>query len=112
MTNLYIYNSDNPPEGTIAKRRALATVVDHMQTTMVQGGLYDQLEELDQLLAQYEKTKLADHAQAHILEHMVKELAETCHLETIVSLENYHERFGEITEALHKYLSMVRNTQI
>ena len=32
MPHLYIYNADNPPEGTIAKRRSCATLVDHMQT--------------------------------------------------------------------------------
>lgn len=112
MPNLYIYNSDNPPEGTIAKRRALATIVDHMQTVMTQGGVYDQLEELDQLLAQYEKTKISDPSQAHILEHMVKEAVENCHLESIVSMDDYHAKFPEIVEKLHKYLSMVKNTQI
>lgn len=41
MPNLYIYNADNPPEGTIAKRRALATIVDHMQAVYIPGGFAD-----------------------------------------------------------------------
>ena len=40
VPHLYIYNSDNPPEGTIAKRRSYATLVDHMQTVMTESGLY------------------------------------------------------------------------
>ena len=50
VPHVYIYNSDNPPEGVIAKRRSYAELVDHMQTVMVQSGLYDALEELDRLL--------------------------------------------------------------
>ena len=50
VPHVYIYNSDNPPEGVIAKRRSYAELVDHMQTVMVQSGLYDALEELDRCL--------------------------------------------------------------
>ena len=56
MPNLYIYNADNPPEGTIAKRRSNAVLVDHMQTVMVQGELYGDLDELERLLAEYAAT--------------------------------------------------------
>jgi len=38
LPHLYIYNADNPAEGTTAKRRAYATIIDHMQTIMVTGG--------------------------------------------------------------------------
>ena len=31
---LYVYNADNPPEGTIAKRRGYAVLVDYMQTVL------------------------------------------------------------------------------
>jgi cobaltochelatase CobN len=55
---LYIYNADNPSEGTIAKRRAYATLVDHMQTILSGSGLTGELEEVENLLAQYETAKL------------------------------------------------------
>jgi len=38
IPHLYIYNADNPPEGTIAKRRSYAVLVDHMQTVMTSPG--------------------------------------------------------------------------
>ena len=46
MPHLYIYNCDNPPEGTAAKRRANAVLIDHMQTVVVPGQLYGDLEAL------------------------------------------------------------------
>lgn len=42
VPHLYIYNADNPPEGTIAKRRSYAVLVDHMQTVLTESGLYEE----------------------------------------------------------------------
>jgi cobaltochelatase CobN len=109
---LYIYNADNPPEATIAKRRAMAVTVDHMQTIMVSGGLYDNLEELDNLLTQYEKTKMADASQAHLMEHLIYDEVQKSELLSFIDLTDYHSRMDEITEQCHKVLSTVKNTQI
>ena len=109
---LYIYNADNPPEATIAKRRAMAVTVDHMQTIMVSGGLYDNLEELDNLLTQYEKTKIADASQAHLMEHLIYDEIQKSELLSFIDLTDYHSRMEEITEQCHKVLSTVKNTQI
>ena len=109
---LYIYNADNPPEATIAKRRAMAVTVDHMQTTLVSGGLYDKLEELDELLSQYEKTKLSDASQAHLMEHLIYDEIQKNDLLQFIDLTDYHNRMDEITQQCHKVLSTVKNTQI
>ena len=109
---LYIYNADNPPEATIAKRRAMAVTVDHMQTIMVSGGLYDNLEELDNLLTQYEKTKIADASQAHLMEHLIYDEIQKNELLSFIDLNDYHSRMDEITGQCHKVLSTVKNTQI
>lgn len=109
---LYIYNADNPPEATIAKRRAMAVTVDHMQTVMVSGELYDSLEEIDGLLNQYEKTKVSDASQAHLMEHLIYDEIQKNSLLSYINLEDYHNRFDEIVEQCHKILSMVKNTQI
>ena len=109
---LYIYNADNPPEATIAKRRAMAVTVDHMQTVMVSGGLYDNLEELDNLLNQYEKTKFADPSQTHLLEHLIYDEIQKSELLSFINLTDYHSRMDEIAEQCHKVLATVKNTQV
>ena len=109
---LYIYNADNPPEATIAKRRAMAVTVDHMQTIMVPGSLYDNLEELDNLLTQYEKTKIADASQSHLMEHLIYDEIQKSELLSFIDLTDYHSRMDEIIEQCHKVLSTVKNTQI
>ena len=112
MANLYIYNADNPPEGTIAKRRALATIVDHMQTTYVPGGLYEDLEQLDLLVQQYEQIRHTDHAQAHQFQHQIVDAIRESKLKDQIKAELRHDNMDAIVEELHKLLTLIRNTQI
>ncbi|MBE3586459.1 MAG: cobaltochelatase subunit CobN [Thermoanaerobacter sp.] len=112
LPHLYIYNADNPPEGTIAKRRSYATLVDHMQTVMTGGGLYDELTELERYLEEYEKAKIADPARAHTLEHLIIEEIKKTNLDKQIPVEGGHDNFAAIAEKAHAVLSTIRNTQI
>ncbi|MCX8041232.1 MAG: cobaltochelatase subunit CobN [Thermodesulfobacteriaceae bacterium] len=127
VPHLYIYNADNPPEGTIAKRRSYAVLIDHLQTVMTEAGLYEELEILDRLLGEYEETKKKDPTRRHTLEHLILSSAKKAKLDTAIKVfykgqkkalsELSHEEihqvsFEEITEALHTHLSLIRNTQI
>lgn len=111
VPHLYIYNGDNPPEGTIAKRRSYATLVNHMQAVMTQGGLYDELEELDRYLGEYEKARLSDGARAHSLEQLILETVRKTNLDKEIRLDDTTP-FEEVTKAVHEALSRVRNAQI
>ncbi len=127
VPHLYIYNADNPPEGTIAKRRSYAVLVDHMQAVMTESGLYEDLEKLDQLLGEYEDAKRKDQARKHTLEHLILDATKRAKLDTAVKVyykgkkralselshKEIHEiPFEEIAEAIHSQLSLIRNTQI
>ena len=111
LPHLYIYNADNPPEGTIAKRRSYAVLVDHMQTAMTAAGLYDEMGELDRLLAEYDRLKDIEPGRAHLLEHLIMETLEKSRLNQQVSLRP-EIPFDEVAALLHDALSMIRNTQI
>ena len=103
VPHLYIYNSDNPPEGTIAKRRSYATLVDHMQTVMTESGLYGELKELEALISEYKK---AEGARAHELQHQIWEAARK--VKEIEGVQN----FEELLERAHKLITQIYNTQI
>jgi cobaltochelatase CobN len=124
IPHLYIYNADNPPEGAIAKRRGLATIVDHMQTVLTGGGLYDELDELDRLLGEYEQAK-HDPGRAHALEHLILDEIDRTNLSAEIKLGNiaidgcddgdFKEngmQFSEIVTRAHEALSKIRNTRI
>ena len=111
MPHLYIYNADNPPEGTIAKRRSYATLVDHMQTVMTQGGLYEELEELARYMGEYEQAKTSDRTRAHSLQHLILETVRRTNLDKEIRLRD-DMPFEEVMKAAHEALSRIRNTQI
>lgn len=110
IPHLYIYNADNPPEGTIAKRRSYATLVDHMQTVLTHGGLYEELEEIENLLTQYETAKL-DPARAHALQHLLREAIAGANLDKDMHITP-ETPLSEVVSKAHEALSRIRNTQI
>lgn len=111
LPHLYIYNADNPPEGTIAKRRSYAVLVDHMQTVMTAAGLYDEMGELDRLLAEYERLKNVEPGRAHLMEHLILDSLEKSHLSQQISLSP-ELAFDQVVQRIHDGLSLIRNTQI
>jgi magnesium chelatase subunit H len=69
LPNLYLYAANNPSEGTIAKRRAAATLISHLTPPVTHAGLYKGLVELKSSLDRWrglppdageERAKLAE----------------------------------------------------
>lgn len=50
LPNVYLYASNNPSEGSIAKRRGAATLVSYLTPPLAQSGLYRGLQELRESL--------------------------------------------------------------
>ncbi|HIE30272.1 TPA: cobaltochelatase subunit CobN, partial [Candidatus Poribacteria bacterium] len=111
LPHLYIYNADNPPEGTIAKRRSYAALVDHMQTVMTGSGLYDDLEELERYLDEYQQAKIENKGRAHSLEHLIIDAAKKANLDKGLKLAD-DKPFDEVVKQIHEALSLIKNTQI
>ena len=112
---LYIYNTDNPPEGTIAKRRTPATLIGHMQSIMTESGLYGELSELADRIDEYTRARDADPARAHALEHVILDLIKRSNLEQEIHLEQIKESGGgmdEVIDAAHVSLTRIYNSQI
>jgi cobaltochelatase CobN len=115
LPHLYIYNADNPPEGTIAKRRSYATLIDHLQTVMTESGLYGDLKELEDQIAEYNKVKSSDKARAHALEHIIIDLIRKTKLSEEIKLEERLKRgvpFQHLIEIAHEAITRIYNTQI
>ncbi|BBB91836.1 MAG TPA: cobaltochelatase subunit CobN [Methylomusa anaerophila] len=106
VPNLYIYNTDNPAEGTIAKRRGYATLIGHMQTVMVETRAYGPMEELDKLLAEYGRARTGQPARACELETLIQEKAREGNF---LSGDAAGEDFAVFTEKLHNQLSRLKN---
>jgi magnesium chelatase subunit H len=53
LPNFYLYAANNPSEGTIAKRRSMATLVSYLTPPLAQAGLYKGLVELKSSLTRW-----------------------------------------------------------
>ncbi len=112
---LYIYNSDNPPEGAIAKRRSYAVIVDHMQTAMTGSDIYGELKELEDAIASYNQSKAGEKGRAHALEHVIIDLLKKTNLAGELKLEALMQSgasFESILEKAHDKISEIYSTQI
>ncbi|RLF14039.1 MAG: hypothetical protein DRJ97_06975 [Thermoprotei archaeon] len=102
--HLYVYAVSNPMEGVIAKRRGYAVLIDHLYPPM---STADVLEDLDSIIAQYFHAKqLGDLARAKLLYEELLKKAKENHIK--VSSEDPDKAVEEV----HRYVSMVRGTQI
>ncbi len=53
LPNVYLYAANNPSEGTLAKRRAAATLVSHLTPPVEEAGLYKGLVDLKASIARH-----------------------------------------------------------
>ena len=107
IPHLYIYNTDNPAEGTIAKRRSYATLVGHMQTVMVETAAYGAYDDLEAMLGEYQQACTQEKARAHELEHLITEKITEANLTEEIDL---NLEFPAIIEKTHAVLSRMKNS--
>ncbi|MFM9927327.1 magnesium chelatase subunit H [Variovorax sp. H27-G14] len=71
LPNFYLYASNNPSEGTIAKRRAAATLISYLTPPVAAAGLYKGLVELKNMLERYRSLE-SDEGEGKELARMVQ----------------------------------------
>ncbi len=103
---LYIYIVTNPMEGVIAKRRGYAVIVDHMYPPMMFTD--SALQELDELLEQYERARrLNDASRASELYRELVSRIRKLGIPLKIDLPE-----DEVISVLHRYLELVKSTQV
>ncbi|WP_336250438.1 cobaltochelatase subunit CobN [Stomatohabitans albus] len=60
LPNIYPYIINNPGEGTQAKRRSAAVIIDHLTPPMRPSGLYDELAEIERIVRDYSQAVAVD----------------------------------------------------
>lgn len=74
LPNVYPYIINNPGEGTQAKRRSYATVVDYLTPVMSNAGTYDEIADLEELASRYREAGTGSGADAE--EHLADRIRE------------------------------------
>ncbi|RZH67627.1 cobaltochelatase subunit CobN [Natrinema altunense] len=139
VPNVYPYIVNNPGEGTQAKRRSYAAIVDYLTPVMRNAGTYDELSELEELANQYREAGMED-ARADDGQHLedlirekVDELDLAVELGITGTIDEQADVRGpdeagsslaagdvdgdevdvdELVERVHEYLTDVKTTQI
>ena len=76
LPNVYLYASNNPSEGALAKRRAAATLVSYLTPTVTQSGLYKGLLDLRQSLNRWRQPDAMSRDERHDLLQLLIEQAQ------------------------------------
>jgi magnesium chelatase subunit H len=83
LPNLYLYASNNPSEGTIAKRRAAATLVSYLTPPIAQAGLYRGLLDLKASIDRWRSLEPQAHDERNDLAQMIH--AQAAELELVAA---------------------------
>lgn len=81
LPHLYPFIVNDPGEGTQAKRRAAAVIVDHLTPPMTRAGSYGPLAELEQLVDEFYEAAGSDPRRLDVLRRQILELTRSIGLD-------------------------------
>lgn len=112
LPNFYPFIVDDPGEGTQAKRRSHAVVVDHMVPPVMAAGLYDHLVRLQQLLDQYYQVQTLDPAKLGFVQQQIWDTVESIRLNEDLGQDQWPTDFDAFTQRIDGYLCELEAAQI
>ncbi len=114
LPNIYPYIINNPGEGTQAKRRSYCCIIDHLVPVMHNADAYDEMAELEVMLADYYQAASEDPSKLPTQKKMIWD--KVCEAKLDHDLEVEEEEafsdFDKFLEKLHEYLHEMADTQI
>lgn len=85
LPHLYPFIVNDPGEGTSAKRRAQATIIDHLTPPMTRAELYGPLQQLEALVDEYYEAQSLDPTRLPVIQERIA---------TLILAENLHQDLG------------------
>jgi cobaltochelatase CobN len=108
----YPFVVNDPGEGTQAKRRAHATVVDHLIPPMTRAETYDDLARLEQLLDEYYQLETLDPSKLPAIRVQIWETLRDAELHRDLGVEEQPEEFGDFLTHVDGYLCEIKDLPI
>ncbi len=111
---VYPFIVNDPGEGTQAKRRAHATIIDHLVPPMARADTYGAMAKLEQLLDEYATVSALDPAKVPALRTQIWELVQEAQLHHDLHVEAApgEEDFDDFVLHIDGYLCEVKDSQI
>lgn len=113
LPNIYPYMITITGEGTQAKRRSFACLIEYLPPVITTAGSYEDLAEVEVLCEQYYQAKSMQPQQLPIIEKLIKEKVEEKNLDKDLKIDlGTITDFDQFLEEIHGYLNEVKDTQI
>ena len=114
MPLIYPFLVNDPGEGTQAKRRAHATIIDHLVPPMARAESYGDIARLEQLLDEYGNVSVMDPAKAPALHGEIWTLIQAAQLHQDLGLEERpgDDAFDEFVMHVDGWLCEIKDVQI
>ena len=112
MPLFYPFIINNPGEGAQAKRRAHATVVDHLIPAMTTADSYGDIARLEQLLDEHYQCQTLDPSKLPILEAQIWELVTQAELHRDLGVDSQPDDFAHFLLEIDGYLCEIKDAQI
>ena len=111
LPHVYPFIVNDPGEGTQAKRRAQAVIVDHLTPPLTRAESYGPLSELERLVDEYYEASGVDPRRLHVLRDDILELIARIGLDRDCGI-TAGEDAGEALSKLDTYLCELKEMQI
>ena len=108
----YPFIVNDPGEGTQAKRRAHAVVIDHLVPPMMRAETYDDLARLEQLLDNHAQVQSLDPSKLPMIRAQIWDLVQAAQLHHDLGLEEAPEEFDTFLRHLDGYLCEIKDVRI
>jgi cobaltochelatase CobN len=114
LPNFYPYIINNPGEGSQAKRRAHAVVIDHLIPPMTQAETYDDLARLEQLLDEYYRMASLDPTKLPMVTQQIWSVVTKNNLDRDLKVDRCPgaEEFDAFLQEIDGYLCELGDAQI
>ena len=111
LPNIYPFIVNDPGEGTQAKRRAGAVIVDHLTPPLTRAESYGPLQDLEQLVDEYYEASGVDPRRLKVLTRDILELCGTIGLDHDCGITDADNEAASLTK-LDNYLCELKEMQI
>ena len=110
VPHFYPFIINDPGEGTQAKRRNHAIIIDHLIPPMVRAETYDELLQLELLIDEFYESALMDPKRSGLIKKKIEQLVNETHLKS--DLNHDGKDIDELLEVIDGYLCELKESQI
>ncbi|MEH2442521.1 cobaltochelatase subunit CobN [Nostoc sp.] len=115
LPHLYPFIVNDPGEGSQAKRRAQAVIIDHLTPPMTRAELYGSLQQLENLIDEYYEADSLDPSRLPVIRDRIHELVIKENLHLDLGIQNETEIFNSeslVLNSIGGYLCELKEAQI